>query len=191
MPVKATRMDEAEISRIAEKCRKWSERNLGVVRALLVEGDSMTDAAAKHEMSKQQANVLRTRFLAKAGQERIEGPDPADPDQVVQLLARIGKVLAQVVIHGQALLLHLGLHYLRDQRYTAAAGGACFGAGLERGDGGGAGGDRVAELALGNVIARADLRQCRQRVHTQHGPGLAIALRQDQEFGRLGQFDLI
>lgn len=105
MPVKTTRMDEAEFSRIAEKCRKWSERNLGVVRALLVEGDSMTDAAAKHEMSKQQANVLRTRFLAKAGQERIEA-----------FMAREKPKLSTTVLEP----FKQDMQTLRDRGYTLA-----------------------------------------------------------------------
>jgi len=45
---------------------------LGVVRALLVDCVPLSDAAATHEMSPQQANVVRKRFLGKAEKLRID-----------------------------------------------------------------------------------------------------------------------
>ena len=44
-----------------------------------------------------------------------------DAHDVIQLLARIREVLAHVVVDREALLLHLGLHHLRDERHAAAA----------------------------------------------------------------------
>ena len=64
-------MDAAQFDRVASKC-KWSERSLGVARALIVDSVSLSEAAAAHSMSAQQANVIRTRFLAKAEKLRME-----------------------------------------------------------------------------------------------------------------------
>ncbi|WP_272688284.1 hypothetical protein [Providencia sp. PROV041] len=65
------RMDAAQFDRVASKCR-WSERSLGVARALLVDGVPLPDAAAAHDMSVKQARVLLVRFAAKAESERLE-----------------------------------------------------------------------------------------------------------------------
>ena len=42
-------------------------------------------------------------------------------DDVEQFLARVREVLADVVVHVHALLLHFSLHHLRHQRHAAAA----------------------------------------------------------------------
>jgi hypothetical protein len=65
------RMDAAQFERVAAKC-KWSERSLGVAKALIVDEVSLSEAAATHTMSPQQANVIRARFLAKAEKLRVE-----------------------------------------------------------------------------------------------------------------------
>lgn len=67
----APRMDAAQFERVAAKC-KWSERSLGVAKALIVGDVSLSEAAAAHTMSPQQANVIRARFLAKAEKLRME-----------------------------------------------------------------------------------------------------------------------
>lgn len=72
MTAATPRMSDAEFTRVAATCSKWSERSLGVARALLVEGVPLSDAAATHEMSSQQANVVRNRFIAKAEKRRID-----------------------------------------------------------------------------------------------------------------------
>ncbi|HET9239189.1 MAG TPA: hypothetical protein VFO10_18155 [Oligoflexus sp.] len=66
-----SKMDEAQFDRVAVKCR-WSERSLNVAKALIVEAASLSEAAAAHTMSPQQANVIRARFLAKAEKMRVE-----------------------------------------------------------------------------------------------------------------------
>lgn len=105
MPATAPRMSDAEFSRVAAKCGRWSERNLGVVRSILVDGEPLTQAAAKHEMSKQQANVLRARFIAKAGQERVEA-----------FMAREKPKLATTVLEP----FRQDMQTLRDKGYTLA-----------------------------------------------------------------------
>ena len=65
-------MDVAQFERVASKCKRWSERSLGVAKALIVGDVSLSEAAAAHSMSPQQANVIRARFLAKAEKLRME-----------------------------------------------------------------------------------------------------------------------
>ena len=45
---------------------------MGVAKALIVGDVSLSEAAAAHSMSPQQANVIRARFLAKAEKLRME-----------------------------------------------------------------------------------------------------------------------
>ncbi|QGG78941.1 hypothetical protein [Pseudomonas syringae] len=65
-----SRMAAAQFERVAAKCR-WYERSLNVVRAILVDGVPLADAAAVHEMSTKQARVLLGRFNEKAERVRI------------------------------------------------------------------------------------------------------------------------
>ena len=88
-------------------------------------------------------------------QQLGEGADVADAHQVIQLLARIREVLAQMVVDRHTQALQLGLENLRDQRHAAAAGRARFGAALEVRDGLRAFDDGRAQLALAHVVARA------------------------------------
>ena len=110
---------------------------------------------------------------AMARQQAVKAADIAQPDQGVELLARIGQVLTHMVVDHHAAARHLGLHDLCDQRHTAAAGAAGLGAGLQRSDGGGAIGHHSTELAFAEVVAPAALCAVGQRVHSQRGFGLA------------------
>jgi len=94
---------------------------------------------------------------AMLGQQILEALELAHAHQVVNLLARVREVLADVVVHGHAAARHLGLHDLGDQGHAAAAGGTGLGAGLHLGDGAGALAHGGADAALGDVVARADL----------------------------------
>ena len=67
----APRMDAAQFNRVASKC-KWSERSLGVAKALIVGNVPLSEAAAAHSISPQHAAVIRARFLAKADKLRME-----------------------------------------------------------------------------------------------------------------------
>lgn len=67
----APRINAAQFERVAAKC-KWSERSLGVAKALIVDEVPLSEVAAAHSMSPQQANVIRARFIAKADKLRVE-----------------------------------------------------------------------------------------------------------------------
>ena len=64
------RMDATEFEQVAAAC-KWSERSLGAARAMFVEGVPPAVAAAAHQMSRQQARVLRDRFAVKVKETRL------------------------------------------------------------------------------------------------------------------------
>lgn len=71
MTTPTPRMNAIQFERVASKCR-WSERSLGVAKALIVDGVSLSMAAEAHTMSPQQASVIRARFLAKAEKMRVD-----------------------------------------------------------------------------------------------------------------------
>ncbi len=96
----------------------------------------------------------------------------ADAHQVKQLLARIGEVLAQVIVDRDAFARQFGFQDLRDQRRAAAAGAARPGRLLQGAQGGAAGIDRGTEVSLGDIVAGADLRSVRQR-RAARGGGFA------------------
>ncbi|GJC96679.1 cellobiohydrolase A [Colletotrichum higginsianum] len=105
----------------------------------------------------------RGRVVAGLAHHLLERLQPLDEDDVVQVGARVVEVRAQVVLdlvaHGQHGLVEDGRH----QRHAAAAAGAGLGARLDLADGlAGAVLDRVDDVALGHVVARADLRVVRQ-----------------------------
>ena len=77
---------------------------------------------------------VATESAAVLLRARLEAVETRRPDEVEQLLARVGEVLAQVVVDGDALALELRLQNLRDQRRTAAAGAGRLGLALERPD---------------------------------------------------------
>ncbi len=58
-------MDAERFELVASRCQ-WSERSIGLVRALLVDGRPLSESAAAFGFTPQNANTLRTRFLAKA-----------------------------------------------------------------------------------------------------------------------------
>lgn len=64
-PTLSPRMDAERFELVASRCQ-WSERSIGLVRALLVDGRPLSESAAAFGFTPQNANTLRTRFIAKA-----------------------------------------------------------------------------------------------------------------------------
>lgn len=62
----APEIDKDLFERVARQLGRWSDRSIAVARSLLLDGLSLSEAALKHDMSSQQANVIRTRFIEKA-----------------------------------------------------------------------------------------------------------------------------
>ena len=99
-------MSPSDFENTAEHCTRWQSRSLGVVRALLVDGKALSVAAAEYEMTAQQANLHRTRFLERAEKVRVK-----------EFMSRIkpeSTTLAALKPHAQA------LRSLHDQGYTFA-----------------------------------------------------------------------
>lgn len=65
-------IDNELFERVSLQLRRWSDRSLGVAKALIVDGLPLSEAASKHDMSPQQANVIRTRFIEKADKVRLQ-----------------------------------------------------------------------------------------------------------------------
>jgi hypothetical protein len=70
--INSPRLDAAAFELAASKCRRWTERSLRVAHSLLVEGRPLSEVATQAEMSGQQANVIRVRFLEKVRLVRIK-----------------------------------------------------------------------------------------------------------------------
>ena len=86
---------------------------------------------------------------------------------MVNLLARVREVLADVLFHLHALLRQLELHHLLHQCTTSAAAGRRFGALLNGADIRRARAHRPANIAFTDVMTRTDLRAFRQRRHAE------------------------
>ncbi len=90
-----------------------------------------------------------------------------DAHQVVNLLARVREVFADILFHLHALLGQLALHHLLHQRAAPAAAGCRFGTLLDGADVRRAGTHRLADITFADVMAGADLRTFRQRRHAE------------------------
>ncbi len=115
---------------------------------------------------------------AMPGEHLVKTVDALDPGQGVDLLAGVGEVLAQALVHGHAAGDQLVLEDLLEQCPATAAARAGLGPGLEFGQLGATIVNRRANGALGDVMARADGRGVGQRIGAQGG--CAIGQRQDQ-----------
>jgi len=65
-------IDNELFERVSLQLRRWSDRSLGVAKALIIDGVPLSEAASMHDMSPQQANVIRTRFVEKADKVRLQ-----------------------------------------------------------------------------------------------------------------------
>lgn len=127
--------------------------------------------------------------LAVLGQQFVEGFNAFHADQVIQLLARVREVLAQVVVHFDALFRQFGVQHLSDQRDTAAAAGSGFGFRFQRRNGVTAFVDGGDQHAFGDIEAGADLRAVRQFIDADRRLAAGGVRREDQRVRILRQFD--
>jgi len=96
----------SEFDKTARLCHRWQARSLAVVRALLVDGVPISKAAASQNMTMQQANLHRKRFLDKTEQLRVRDfMDRVQPDS---------PTVTALKPHAQALIK------LSKQGYTTA-----------------------------------------------------------------------
>ncbi|MNZ50940.1 hypothetical protein D3C78_687410 [compost metagenome] len=120
------------------------------------------------------------------GEHFLEAEDAFDPHQGVELLAGVGKVLAQALVDADATGDQFMLENLLEQRRTTAATGAGLGLLLELPELATAVVDGRADRAFADVVAGADGGAVRQSVGTQGR--CTGGLRQDQcrRIGRQG-----
>lgn len=85
-------IDAEQFDAIASTCRRWSERSLAVARALIVDRRPLTETATEHDMTAQQANVIRSRFQTKAEQYRIDEYKRREPPAQPTLASFAGDV---------------------------------------------------------------------------------------------------
>ncbi len=126
---------------------------------------------------------LAPRAAAMTGDERVEAVDPVQADEVEQLLARVGEVLAEMVGDLLARALHLPGEQLAQERHARSAAGARGGGGLDRPDRGQVlRADGLADDALGDVLAGADGGCVRERLDAGQCR-TAIDAREDELLG--------
>ena len=124
--------------------------------------------------------------LSITGNQLFEGADMVDANQVIDLLARPRKVLADILFNFDALLGKLVLHHLFHQRTTAAAAGRRFGAAFYRRHVARAGAHRLADIVFADVVTGANLRAVRQRRDPERLRRAALQRRKDQAFRVFG-----
>ena len=122
-------------------------------------------------------------------QQFVEGFDAFHADQVEQLLARVGEVLTQIVVHFDTLFRQLGVEHLRHQRNTAAAAGSGFGFRFQRRHGVAAFIDSGDQVAFADVEAGTNLRAVRQFIHADGRLAAAGVGRKDQRIRVFRQLD--
>lgn len=81
MALPTPRLDAEQFTAVAATCR-WSKRAIAVTREILVEGASLSETAAKHEMTKKHARVLLGRFQALAEKQRLLGFMQKEPPKL-------------------------------------------------------------------------------------------------------------
>lgn len=59
-------IDADRFNSVAAECGRWSEKSLSMARDTLVDNLSVSEVAAKYDVSAQQVNVIRKRFLDKS-----------------------------------------------------------------------------------------------------------------------------
>ena len=121
-----------------------------------------------------------------AGNQLFEGTNMVDAYQVIDLLPRPRKMLADILFDFNALLGKLILHHLFYQRATAAAAGRRFGAAFYRRHIARAAVHRLADIAFADVVTGANLHAVRQRRHAERFWRAALQRRKDQAFRVIG-----
>ncbi len=123
--------------------------------------------ARRQHRAHQRFTDLATVTAPVAANQLIEAADMVDAHQVVNLLARIRKVLADVFFDLHTLLFQLMIQHLFHQRAASATAGSGFGAGFQRIKAGCAIAHGLANLGFGHVMTGADLRTVGQRRHAE------------------------
>jgi len=98
--------------------------------------------------------------LAVFVQQFVEGFDFFHHHQVIQILASVRKMLANISTDFHAQLGQFAIQYRLQQRGAPAATGAGLGLGFQAAERGATGFDCAANLAFADIVTGANLRRC-------------------------------
>lgn len=113
-------IDNDLFERVSLQCRRWSDRSLGVAKALIIDGVPLSEAATIHKMSPQQANVIRTRFVEKADKVRLESFMEREKPKLPKVELETFKLEIQT-LHNKGYTVEQIITFLAENNVTASA----------------------------------------------------------------------
>jgi hypothetical protein len=113
-------IDNDLFERVSLQLRRWSDRSLGVAKALIMDGVPLSEAAAKHDMSPQQANVIRTRFVEKADKVRLQSFMDREKPKLPKIELESFKPEIQT-LHEKGYTVEQIITFLAENNVTASA----------------------------------------------------------------------
>ncbi len=113
-------IDNDLFERVSLQLRRWSDRSLGVAKALIIDGLPLSEAAAMHDMSPQQANVIRTRFVEKADKVRLQSFMDREKPKLPKIELELFKPEIQT-LHEKGYTVEQIITFLAENNVTASA----------------------------------------------------------------------
>ncbi|NOV32718.1 hypothetical protein [Methylomonas sp. ZR1] len=113
-------IDNDLFERVSLQLRRWSDRSLGVAKALIIDGVPLSEAAAMHDMSPQQANVIRTRFVEKADKVRLQSFMAREKPKLPKIELELFKPEIQT-LHEKGYTVEQIITFLAENNVTASA----------------------------------------------------------------------
>ncbi|MEQ1528362.1 MAG: hypothetical protein ACXW00_00225 [Methylobacter sp.] len=112
-------IDNDLFERVSLQLRRWSDRSLGVAKALIIDGVPLSEAAAMHDMSPQQANVIRTRFVEKADKVRLQSFMDREKPKLPKIELELFKPEIQT-LHEKGYTVEQIITFLAENNVTAS-----------------------------------------------------------------------
>ena len=112
-------IDNDLFERVSLQLRRWSDRSLGVAKALIIDGVPLSEAAAMHDMSPQQANVIRTRFVEKADKVRLQSFMDREKPKLPKIELELFKPEIQT-LHKKGYTVEQIITFLAENNVTAS-----------------------------------------------------------------------
>jgi len=113
-------IDNDLFERVSLQLRRWSDRSLGVAKALIIDVVPLSEAAAMHDMSPQQANVIRTRFVEKADKVRLQSFMDREKPKLPKIELELFKPEIQT-LHEKGYTVEQIITFLAENNVTASA----------------------------------------------------------------------
>jgi hypothetical protein len=112
-------IDNDLFERVSLQLHRWSDRSLGVAKALIIDGVPLSEAAAMHDMSPQQANVIRTRFIEKADKVRLQSFMDREKPKLPKIELELFKPEIQT-LHEKGYTVEQIITFLAENNVTAS-----------------------------------------------------------------------